>query len=222
MPKGESKMFKSEISQLTDLQRPFESEAQQVGEYGRRQGMDALAQYLNQAGLSQQYLLGLQAHPGYSQQEQQGMKMASTAPIAGSYRAAGEEAKRAAAVRGGSPGLAPTLMALAGKRGQDISSVQGGLQEKFGNARREDEAAAAGRSLQMPSIFQFPTTAGFDIYKQGQGDIMGSRQLRYGALSPLASRANQPGVGTQLANTAIQGAAQIGTSAVGAPKAPKP
>jgi hypothetical protein len=186
----------------------------------------ALGQAGDTTGLARNMVTGMPL--GYSPMEQNQMRMASTAPIASAFRSAGSDLQNRAVRTGNATALAPNLTRMAQERGMAISSAQGDLAGRFADARRDDSrfqigamgdisnqqqnisgaygAGQARETNQIP-LFQFPAEAGFRNFALGQDQQLNAMGQRYGVLSPLASRANQPGAGMQLLQGAIGGAA---------------
>lgn len=82
-------------------------------------------------------------NPGYSPQEQQGINLAATAPIAGAYGSAQGQLANRAAMTGNATGLIPATEAFARAKARDISQAAVGAQQQIGDKRIQGTQFAA-------------------------------------------------------------------------------
>lgn len=90
-----------------------------------------------------------QITPGYTDQEKQAQRVATSAPISASFSSAGEQLKNRALMTGSSTALAPTLTRLAQARGLTIAPALAGLEGKFADTRKADEKYNVDTGLQF-------------------------------------------------------------------------
>jgi hypothetical protein len=134
---------------------------------------------------------------GYTPTEQQGMKVATSAPITSAFSSAGDEIRRQAARTGTGTSFAPAMTQLAQKRGLTLAPALAGLQQQFGDARREDEKYNVGLTQ--------------SDYQATTGNLQNSTQIRAGLggqLSNLASaQEGKPSLLKQMAGGAFSAVA---------------
>lgn len=173
---------------------------------------DVLGQY-------QQSLSGLFQNPGYTPQEQRGMRLATAAPIASAYGAA-QYANTAGARRTGNAGTALAAnQQLAREKSRAMSTGLSGLESNFANARREDIGRAMEAS-QLPlnyglqrqagerenvGMFQFPSQLRAGLFNTSVGGTENLLGQEGGLVGLKQQRAMQPGFLKQLALSGIQG-----------------
>lgn len=183
----------------------------------------------NSLDMTRGMINGIAMNPGYSQGEQQGMKIAATNPISAAYSAAAGQTQNRVAATGNSAGFNPAIAGLARARGMDLATSLSQNAQKVGDARRQDTQFATNASLQVPgmyqnqqgletantSLFQFPANSAFANYGtigQQQATNTGEQAANTAAQT---AQANRPGFWSKF-GSAVKAAAPLAAAAVGA------
>ena len=252
MPRGEGKMFRATHGDLEAGARSLEAENRARAEaqynYGQRaqnvyapaaeRMIDPEAALRNRAGFegtleqTRAMIPGMAYSPmtpGYTTQEQQGMRLGTAGPIAGAYSSAQADLQNRGVRTGNAGAYAPMAAQLAHQRAMTLAPALAGLEGRFGDARILGEQFNAGMTQQakqaqaglglnvagaygqqqsneigyVPQLFNFPAQSGMTNYGDMTGNQLTSRGQRYGALNPIASRANQAGLGARLTEEAM-------------------
>lgn len=114
---------------------------------------------------------------GYNPAEQTGMKVATAAPITSAFGSAGEQLRNNAVRTGSNTALAPALKGFAQQQGMTLAPALAGLQQKFGDARREDEKFNVGAENQD--------------YQQSAGNVVAGNSQREAGAGQIGSLAGQ-------------------------------
>lgn len=147
--------------------------------------------------------------PGYTPQEQQGMRSATTIPMASAFNTAAYQNSRNAALTGNTGATTAANAQLAREKARMMSGALGGLQQQFGDARRQDTQAGVNAMPtfmnSMSSAFQFPSSLRASLYNANLDAQQNALAMQQGAVGAYANRAAQPGFLKQAALTGIQG-----------------
>lgn len=147
--------------------------------------------------------------PGYTPEEQRGMRMATTMPIESTYNTAGYQNRQRAALTGNMGASTAANAELARQKARDLSMGLSGLQTNIANARREDTTAGVnampGFLGAVSSSFQFPSSLRAGLYNSNLNAQMNALQGQQNATQQYMQRSMQPGFLKTAALTGIQG-----------------
>lgn len=183
------------------------------------------ARYDQVMGAAQQTLGGILSQPGYSAEQQRGMRLATTAPITSAYGTAMYQNSAGARMNGNAAGATAANAALARERSRAITTGLGGLQQKFADADIAGRQFGAQFANQLAGttlaqntnqqnalgLFQFPSNVMSNVYSQNlnaQNEALGQQGQ---AVGMYQQRAAQPGFLKQAALAGLGGLSSAAT-----------